>query len=324
MKSILFPAIIILLFVFEIGFRCFYKYKYNTINLIRPDFTTAIYPEIKKIKPSHSYKTILVLGESVTEQTIFSNLLKNKLEDCLRSQITIDNLSKYANSITDSYYKFARINKHYDYVLVSHGLSDCRMNYNPYSLNKDYYYFSWEYVAKKIILSHCESSITVTPMTLHLIANWLFYIFTDYSNYVRKGKIKPEHVKYGKLYKNNCTFDINLDNIIALAKKQNEKVILLPIIIYIPKEYTEYKFTNDLLDYNNESGYPVEIYGDPENLEKIASRLKDTMREKENKYVSFYDIDISKDKYHFRDLCHLTENGIEEYTSILSNIICKE
>lgn len=313
-----------LLTLFECGSRCFYKYTYSAFNIIRPNFMDLIYPELKKVNHHDGSCSVLILGESVTESSLFSKLLKYKLGDCFCTDVSIDNLSKYANTVIDSYYKYSKIKKHYDYVIMSVGLCDCRMHYNPYPLLSDSYYFSWEYIKKKIFITHHESSLIVTPMTLHLLIYWINYSLRNYGKYERKGRIDTTQYHFGKTTKDNFVFSFNVDKIISLAKSKNEKLIIVPINICIAEGYTENKFVNGLLDYGDKTEYPAEIYGDPENLEAIMSTNKKVMKQKESKNVYVKDVNIPCNGNYFRDVCHLSEKGMEVFTSDITDLICKE
>lgn len=313
-----------LLFLLEIGSRCYYKFKDRAFNIIAPNFETLMYPELKKIKNHSESYSILILGESVTESILFSKFLKTRLEEGSHAEVKIDNLSKYANTIMDSYYKYSRIKNHYEYVVISHGLCDCRMQYTPYSLGTDNYYFCWEYIKKKIVFAHPENRIVVTPMMLHLLTAWINYRLNGYSAYERKGRINKSWYHYGKTIKNNCVFAINLDRIVSLAKSKNEKLIIMPIAIYLADGYTENKFQAGVLDYKDKTEYPAEIYGDPENLEAFVSLYNKEMKQKESKNVRVMDIAIPRNGKYYRDICHLTDAGVEKVTANIADLICKE
>jgi lysophospholipase L1-like esterase len=198
------------------------------------------------------------------------------------------------------------------------------MNYTPYSLSNDNYYFNWEYRKKKVLFDHKESSVWVTPAILHLLISRINYALRDYHDYERKGQINKAHYQYGKVIKTNAVVTSNLNRIISLANARHSKLILLPINIYIANGYTETSYKNGLLDYKDGTGYPIEIYGDPTNLDSIVSAYKTGMKNKESNNVKFCDAAIPRNRNYYNDVCHLTDAGMETLTSDIAHFICKE
>jgi hypothetical protein len=315
-----------LLLVFEIGSRAVYRNKYGSqINVFYPDFVKALYPELKKVSNKKTEVSVLILGESMTESSLLTSELKRLLEEHGGKKVYVDNLSHFANSIIDSYFKYSRVKKKYDYVILSAGIYDCCMNYNPYALEGDNYYFSKEFIFKKILMKHTEARVTVLPMTVDFLWNKSVYFLKGYYHYERQFysqhyRIKSEYYPYGDKARKNNVFKTNLEKIIKIANDCGSKLILLPANFYVCAGYEEKKYLSDSLDYSG-GGIPAEIYGSPKNLEKIADGIKQMMFEKEGHGVQVADIKVAPCKKNYKDICHFTSDGMMIFSEAVAKLI---
>jgi len=72
-------------------------------------------------------------------------------------------------------------------------------------------------------------------------------------------------VKYGKDIKSAASFERNLEEILNLAQKRQEPVLMSTFAFYVPRDYSYFKFRTHQLDYGEHTFY-IEVWGKPEHV----------------------------------------------------------
>ena len=200
---------------------------------------------LQRYKSTQNIVRILTLGGSamfdhrMTERLI-ENLAKAtsaKLEiqgGALRSHNTRSSLIKYEKH----FYRYS-----FDYVLIYHAINDLSANHVKIENFKvDYSHISPWY-KRNILLNH--SLIT------RYVYNHIFWK-------------SPKHIENGAQFSSCQTFEQNIRELIRLIKRDHGAPILMTFAWYIPDDYTETKFNQGKLCYNNPNNYdkcPVELWG---------------------------------------------------------------
>jgi hypothetical protein len=133
---------------------------------------------------------------------------------------------------------------------------------------------------------------------------------------------------YGSELKAQNTFRKNLSDILALAIKKNEKILLMTMAFYLPADYSIEKFKSKTLDYSSH-GSPVEMWGKPENVSAGINKHNEIVKElatTNSENVLFIDMDknIPKGKTYFNDICHFTHAGSEKFADEVMGVLNKK
>ena len=233
----------------------------------------AFYPAYKEVKTRKIVKDdetfdILILGGSVVAAYYpIEKLLQEQLQLKTSKPIRIHNVAEPAHTSLDSYYKYKKLlDKSFDLVLFYHGINETRANNCPDSIfKKDYTHYSW-YRALRQIDRQKEIRWTILPYTLHYA--WIYLQeFIGSPELIHFKDNRKDWMKYGNSIKTEAAFRENIEKILSIAKRKNEKVILMSFAYYIPDDYSKEKFVNKALDYTRHNR-AIEIWGKPEYVEK--------------------------------------------------------
>ena len=259
-------------------------------------------------KPTQNTIRILTLGGSamfdhrMTERLI-ENLAKAtsaKLEiqgGALRSHSTRSSLIKYK----EHFYRYS-----FDYVLIYHAINDLLMNHVALeNFKADYSHFSPWY-KRNTVLKHS------------LIARYIYNrIFWK----------SPKRVENGSQFSSYQTFEQNIRELIRLIKRDDSTPLLMTFAWHIPDNYTETKFNQGKLGYNNPTNYdkcPVELWGSvdyvKEGLMRHNAIIKKIAREEQVMLIDIEGMDTFRNNpQNFGDVCHLSEDGTEIFIKIITD-----
>lgn len=276
------------------------------------------YPELKNINTSEIQRNklnLLILSASVmnsawgsVEENIKKNFLKNK-----NIKIKITNVSMPAHTTRDSLLKYKLIEKDkFDIVFIYHGINDVRMNNYPKRYYKnDYGHIQW-YREVNLLTMYPELKYYATRYTLNVAWNKLFHKSMD--DYY-------ENLEYGKDIKTNYAFYKNIDKIINIAKKREQKVLLGTYAYHQDKNYSKRSFELKKLNYSSHK-LPIEVWGKPENVNKNILKNNDIIKrlsELHNLETIDFNSKIPKNKKYFDDCCHLTNEGSVFFAHLIEN-----
>lgn len=285
------------------------------------------YPSLEKIGREEIVKgdacyDLLFLGGSVltNEWGDIEGLFREGLEKKLKRKVRIHNLAQAAHTSLDSYYKYRHLTKkNFDLVLLYHGINDVRANNSPGSIFRpDYSHYAW-YEDIKTIEAHKEIDLLTSPYVAH-------YIIMLAARRLHPERYLPlempwiRWVEHGIEIKTEEPFRRNLRNILEIAGRKKEKVVLMTFAYHIPENYSMRRLMEKTLDYGTHAR-PIEIWGRPENVAKGIEAHNKVIRDLAAYYrdAAFADQDnlIPKDGRHFNDICHLSEEGSREFVDNL-------
>ncbi len=314
----------------EVCFRVYFSRHPGVPFLSSPKriINSFYYPELKTVDNSTEEDSfrILILSGSAFHKNF------GKVETCLldglnkktHKKIKIFNLAMPAQTSRDSFFKYEYLkDKPFDLVIFYHGLNEARANNCPDSMfREDYSHYSWYRLVNRKT-RYENNRFFVTPFVLD-------YIFQNAKDrflktqYVPKHAPKEEWMDYGNKIKTAEPFKENLTSILEIAKTKNETVLLLTYAYYIPADYSLSKFKAKALDYQAH-GYPIEIWGKPENAEKAIQAHNQVVRELAVQYP--YDLFLDQEKLmakngkYYDDICHFSPKGSKKFADNITGAI---
>ena len=300
------------------------------------------YPEMRPYLlnegiPGSDHPRILVLGGSAAH-TSFCNLdqqINRDSEGNYFKKFELDTLAQYAQNSLDSWYKYKLLEKlKFKYIIFYHGINDARTNNCPKEyFDLDYRHISF-YNELFILFRHPEIKFTMIPW----FSDFVIQKFKEKTGlhktipkeynvmefYFRKTANEDPGWKYGNELKSKASFSRNLTNILNLAEKKGDSVLVVSYAWFQPENYSLQKFIDKQLGYT-EHKWPTELYGSPINVK--AGIIAHNVIGKElasNFYVARavdFEGTLPKKGEYFFDICHLTQAGCEEMgKKIRSNI----
>ena len=293
----------------------FWAFNGLEIDARAADVYHYFYPELKEVQPADaSVKRVLLLGGSVllNARTSITNLLAQ----------TGDNYEVYstaqsAQSSRDSLIKYRLLeDEKFDLVIFYHAINEVRANTIPPALFRDdYAHYSW-YEFLNVLEQESSSTPLMLPVSLRLGWRKIRQELNS-DDYVPTHGAGDDLLRYGSDIKTRAAFESNLNSIIELARKKQEKLVVMSFAWYLPDDYTREKFELGALDYSSGPGVfatPTEIWGIPENVEKGIRQHNEVIRrivDTPEKDLIFVDQEklIPKSGKYFTDICHLTPAG---------------
>lgn len=246
---------------------------------------------------------ILTLGASVFLQV--ENQLEGRLQREFEGRVRMYHLSTTAHTSRDSWLKYARLaDKRFDLVIVCHGINDVRMNYWPSQVFRpDYSHCPW--------YARLEADLAIGELSL-----WDRLV--RYSGQEGLGRPAVGDYGHGTELKTGDPFESNLQQIAREAGRRGDRVLLLTLASYLPKDYSPADFEAGRLDYGTgEARHAVELWGKPDQV--LAGIIEHNRRtrtvSREADHVDLLDLQelIPADGRHFSDICHLTNAGQQQF-----------
>ncbi|MCD4824432.1 MAG: hypothetical protein K8S55_07485 [Phycisphaerae bacterium] len=329
--------ILYLLVLLEISSRVYWKIKRDVPFFAGPNgWYGRFYEELKEsnvlaadLRADNEHFDVLLLGGSALDR-VHTSLAKDTpaiqsaLEKITGRDVRIFNLAQPAMSTRDSLIKYRLMDKedkHFDLVVVYHGINDIRLNNCPPEKFKDDYTHAGFY--KQLL--RMEDQIGLLPyFTLpYTIEYTIIHIMSSkkFEFYVPRHKLNPHWLEHGSEIKTAGPFRKNLQDILDLAARRDEPVLLMTFAWYIPEGYSLEKLRAGKLDYAAK-GRPdgVENWGKPVNVAKGLKVHNDIIRDlgRNNPRAIFVDAATllpKKGEYH-NDVCHLSEAGKQKLMTI--------
>lgn len=324
MKKVTFTFLfIILLFLpLEIASRAYWSVK-NGLSFFAPCAMHIFYPALKaveetKITKDDGYYDILFLGGSVLYDAgkweKASALLQEKLKPKTLLPIRVHNVARPSHSSRDSLFKYRFLSeKHFDQIVIYDSINEVRANNcPPLMFRKDYSHYSW-YQKLNFFEHYPFFKFFTLPYTV-------FSLITDIQEknglveFVPTDIPNENWVQYGNFIQSAQSFENNISQIIALAKKRKEPVLIATFAFYVPGDYTYFKFKTKRLDYNAHL-FAIEIWGKPVNVISGILTHNQALRKlaKNNPQAILLDefTKMPGGKKFYNDICHLTDAGNE-------------
>lgn len=328
-------SFILFFFMGEIGSRIFWNVYFGTPLISSLPFISTFYPELRGIEERKSDSInksfdLLILDGSTLGKTWgkIDSLLHAKIGQHAKFNYRIFNLSAAGHTVVDSYYKYRYLqNKHFDLVMIYHGINETRANNCPAEIfKKDFSHYTW-YKQIAIVDKHKELPYVVFPYTIE----YFFLHISDYFGWVKYAPmyaVIPEWAPFGKNLKSAETYSEYLLMILNLAETKHEKVLLMTMAYHLPQDYTLEKFKSKSLDYQKHS-CPVELWGNRDNVKEGIKKHNEIVRKiaaKNFSNVHFVDQEnlIPQQKLYFDDVCHFTLAGSEKFVENILPYITDE
>jgi len=323
-------SFLLIIFFLELFSRIFLACQYQAPFLKPQGIILHYYPELHKAQNTYTNKNdgifdILILGGSVLHNDWGE--VEKHLTQQLRKKIglafRVFNLSNTAHSTLDSKFKMQLLTgKHFDLVMLYHGINDVRANNAPDSVfQTDYSHYLW-YAHLRNILKHKEMSFSVIPYMLdYLLITARSFFQSD--RFMPLKVPKAEWIPYGHKIKTQTAFEKNIKDIVATAQKNKTPVLLLTFAYYIPENYSMKKFLNEELDYHYGKSVKcsVELWGKPADVRKGIEAHNSIIKKiaQNGSHIYFIDMNsiFNKNKTYFDDVCHLTDQGSSKFVSAL-------
>lgn len=329
--KLLVAYLVIGLISFEAASRLFWKTKGPELASNAREFIYHFYTDYHKLRDENPTRQdgvfdILILSGSAMHHD-WGNVpaeLLSSLQVKTNRPFKIHNQSFPTHTSLDSWIKYRRAeDQQFDLVVFYHGINEVRANNAPPEMyRKDYSHYAWY---DKILNIERLKDVNWTriPHTFYYARTYLSEKIakkTGKHRYVPGHRPIPEWLKYGSEIKTRESFAHHLEQILILARKRKEKVLLMTYATYLPEGYTAEKFKNKTAGY---SGYrvPTELWGHPANvlkgvqihnreLEKLAARYKTGFINQAAR--------IPQDGLYFDDICHLSKEGSRVFAENLA------
>lgn len=261
---------------------------------------------------------ILLLGASALHENWGS--LTQQLLEALPSRtdrrVRLHYVAVPGQTSPDSFYKYRHLaDQRFDLVLVYDGINDVAANNFPTTLfREDYSHWSW-YERVNHFENRWRANFLVLPYTVRFLFIRLQESF-GWPAYARLHRQRPEWRSQGSLIKTIEPFRSNLRAILEIAQRKREPVLLMTQAFYISEGYTAARFREQTLDHTTPA-LPIETWGQPENVRATLSAHNAVIAALARQYehVIFVDQDrlIPKSQTYFRDICHLTAKGSQQF-----------
>ena len=263
---------------------------------------------------------LLMLGASVLDPRYgrIEKLLPAKLEPLIDGALRVHNVAASAHVSLDSYYKYRHLaDKQFDLVLVYHGINEVRANNCPASVfREDYAHYSWYEDMNELEATDATSWLAF-PFTAKSLwrrslsrLGWRHHVPKDMTNMHGSPWIHE-----GRDIKTRTPFRRNLQDILDLARKKDEKAMIMTFA-YLPDPWPPGS-SPPLL--------PTEIWGQPANVIKGIETHNQVIHQlmNENPHVLFVDQRrlIPQERTYFQDICHLSTEGSARFVDNVVDVL---
>jgi lysophospholipase L1-like esterase len=338
-RKALFSAIFcfILSIIIELLLRAtFFFYGYP---FIKPGnyLYSGFYPLIeelraKNVRNDDDIEDVLILGGSVIS-TPWSNM-ESRLDTILRKKygkkkrFAFYNVASAGHTSMDNLIKYKSLPNHwFDLVIFYEAINENRANCIPEKdFRIDYSHMKW-YNDIYRLQNHPEINYTIIPYAFDVMFSAIGDILMQ-KNYTSREGVEPEMVKHGSSIKTAAAYKQNLGEIIALAKKRREKLLLIRYASYFPKGI---KLTGGEEDNKYYAccyfASKISQWGDADNVKKgilIHNQILTELARKNQTY--YYDMaeNMPQEGRFFRDVCHLSGLGAQTFAQKLAGYIADE
>lgn len=317
----------------ELAFRSFWFYQFD-IPFFSPDrILYAYYPELAIVDndlPSRNnkYYDVLLIGGSTLHPNwgYVEQLLRRQLNNNGYRNARIYNLAMPAHTSRDSLLKYAAMDKaRFDLVVFYHGMNEVRANNVPPALFRNNYdHYSWYESANALSFYHSKAIFAI-PYSLHYL--WLRILqIANSDDYVPTHTPREDWTQYGQYARSDFPFKQNIEDILNIASRRKDRVLLLTFANYVPQNYSLEHFQQKRLDYGLHKT-PIEIWGERANVVATVALHNEAVKEIATVHKEVYFIDLNllipKSGRFFDDPCHLTLEGSAIFADNVFKIILR-
>ena len=310
----------------------------------RRDFYGAFYEELNEsgvweadLGPDDGHFDILLLGGSALDRVhgalaVKSQAIKETFQEIVGQPVRTFNLADPAMTTLDSLKKYRLLgeyDRHFDLVVVYHGINDMRMNnVSAEMFRDDYTHMGFYHQLKRM-----ESQIGLLPFfrTPYMIEYTVIHTLDSKTLglgiYAPRHRLGPEWRQYGGEIKTAGPFRKNLTGLLDLAAQRGEPVLLATFAWYIPDDYSEEACDAGTADYSGEvPADPVEKWGTVETVPKgmgvhngILRELAAERAEAGNVLLLDFAPMIAPAGENFDDVCHLSLQGKRQFLAAMAD-----
>ncbi|MCE7067446.1 hypothetical protein [Dyadobacter sp. CY326] len=311
----------------------FYFYGYP---FIKPgDYLyTGFYPIIKELVGKNvlsddDIHDVLILGGSVVS-TPWSHM-ETRLDTILQKKygkmekFAFYNAAVAGHTSLDNLIKYRLLNgSRFDLVIYYEAINENRANcIPPEDFRIDYSHIKW-YKNIYRLQNHPEINYTIIPYACDLIMSAILDLVLQ-RTYASQEEVEPEFVKYGSNIKTVKAYERNVSGIIALAKKRQDKLLLMKYASYFPQGIKLTGAKEDMTYYAGcNYASPVSIWGDAQNVKKgIFMHNQILTRLARKNQTHFFDMaaKMPQEARFFCDVCHVSEPGAQNFANKLAEYI---
>lgn len=303
------------------------------------DFYVRFYEEVREsgvmeaeLGPEDGHFDVLMLGGSAMDRFHRSmcaktNAFQNALEARVGRPVRAWNLANVALTTRDSAIKYRRLEgRHFDLVIVYHGINDVRLNNAPPDVFRDdYTHAGWYVKIRRMDAYGGFLSVLTVPYTVeYTIIHILESKSVNY--YVPRHRPNPEWMAHGDVVRTAGPFEANLREILAVAERRQEPVILATFAWHIPEDYSLAKLKAGELPYARaRAPSPVENWGLVPNVaqglrvhNEVTRRLGREQWGSQRLMLAPVAEEVGQDApQRFCDVCHLSDAGKEIMLRVL-------
>ena len=323
----------------EIGSRVYWVVKRDVPFFGgRQDFYNVFYEELRDsgvweadLGPDDGHFDVLLLGGSALDRVHRSlgaadTVIQDRLALIVGEPVRVFNLAAPAMTTLDSLRKYRLMgdyDRHFDLVVVYHGINDMRMNNVPADrFRLDYSHLAYYH---KIKLLESQMHLTRFFRTPYMVEYTVVGILGSkkLKVYAPRHRLNEYWRSFGGEIKTAGPFRDNLARLLDLAADRGEPVMLMTFAWYIPADYTEAKCEA------GEAGFsglappdPVEKWGTVETVPKGMTIHNNIIRElaaERAGEVLFVDFEpmVERAGVNFDDVCHLSEQAKHQFVDAM-------
>nr|WP_295931142.1 hypothetical protein [uncultured Dyadobacter sp.] len=300
---------------------------------------SRFYPYVKEVRSKEirrggEVKNVLILGGSVVS-TAWTHM-ESRLDTILQehyskgTRFVFYNVAEAGHTSSDNVLKYSLLeDKRFDLVLYYEAINENRANNVPTEhFRQDYSHMRW-YHDIDLLQSHPEIDITVIPYVLGKVIGSVRDRL-ERRVYISNGEVDPQYAQYGSDIKTEEAYRRNLEEIIAIAKKRGDKLLLMSYASFFPEHVVltgEEKDMEHFAGCNRFVATPVVMWGRPENVRKGIDVHNRVLRELASKHnMLFLDMErrMPKDQKLFCDVCHLSGPGAQRFANEIAEFIVRQ
>ncbi|HEX5042739.1 MAG TPA: hypothetical protein VFV75_07520 [Candidatus Polarisedimenticolaceae bacterium] len=311
----------------EVAARAYWRLAFAA-SFFHPDRVLyAFYPELKEVNRARPiredrFQDVLLLGGSTLQKEWgeVEQALAERLAYAGHRNVRIHNLAREAHTSRDSLLKYDALSRaRFDLVVLYDGINEARVNNVPPALYRDDYgHYSWYATVNALAPYHGRARLAL-PMTAHLLLTSMRRVLQP-DRYVPTGWPRQDWLVYGGDLRSAASYRKNLGEILDVARRRGDPVLLLTFATYVPRNYARLAFKAGRLDYGRHL-VPLEMWGAPDHVQEAVAAHNAVVRDlaAHTPGVRFVDVEerLAGQARFFNDPCHLTVEGSMAFADAL-------
>lgn len=270
---------------------------------------------VEVTKPAGT-RRVLMLGSSAFFNRRMAERLKERLASASPQRIEVVGAALRSHTTMSSVLKYRLLARYrFDDVLIYHGINDLWANLvPPEQFDENYAHLGCAY-RRGVLLEHS------------LLARRLYDRFFCRVDPPQFSKVALDNAAG---FRSEATFRRNLRTIVAEARENGARPVLMTFGWSIPPGYTKERFAAGTVGYRNPDNYDawgVELWGKPDDVREGLARHNQVIRALAAELnVPLIDIEalMEHDPAWFGDPCHLNEEGTERLVDYVARFMSRQ